>query len=66
MPAMFIIRSITEKVEQLGIHDRHHKVEGIIGIRDDYEHRCPFLSQLFQFHFIVGHQVTQLRNVKWG
>ena len=62
--AVLIIRLITQKVEKLGVHDGDHKIEGIVRIADDDEHRRPALAQHIQFQFIVGHQVTQFLDVK--
>ena len=64
--AVLIIRLITQKVEKLGVHDGDHKIEGIVRIADNDEHRCSSLPQHIQLQFIVGHQVTQFLDIKWG
>ena len=38
-PIVDIIRLVTEQVKKLGVHNRHDKVEGIVGIRDNDEQR---------------------------
>ena len=40
-----IICSVTEQVEKLCVHDRNDKIEGIIRIGDDDEHRRLTVSQ---------------------
>ena len=64
--AVLIIRLIAQKVEKLGVHDGDHKIEGIVCIADNDEHRCPSLSQHIQFQFIIGHQVAQFLDVEGG
>ena len=63
-PSMLIVCLIAQQVKQLRIHDGDHKIEGIVCIADDDEHRCPSLAQHIQFQFIVGHQVAQLLDIE--
>ena len=59
-----VICLVAEKVEELGIHDCHNEIEGVIGIgNDDEQCRLP-VSDGVQFHFIVAHQLPQLCNVE--
>ena len=61
-----IVCTVTKQIEKLGVHDGHHEIERIIRVGNDNEQGRAAIPQQIQFHFIVGHQVTQLRNVKWG
>ena len=59
-----VICLVAQKVEELGIHDRHDEIEGVIGIgNDDEQCRLP-VSDGVQLHLIVAHQLPQLRNVE--
>ena len=42
------------------------KTTYIVRVGDDNEQGRAAIPQQIQFHFIVGHKVTQLRNVKGG
>lgn len=61
-----IIRLVAEKVEKLGVHDRHDEVEGIVGVGEDDEQRRLADSNAIQLHLVIAHQLPQLRDVKWG
>ena len=61
-----IIRLVAEQVEKLGVHNRHDKVEGIVGIGDDDEQRRLAVADAIQLHLVVTHQLPQLRDVKRG
>ena len=65
-PIVDIIRLVAEQVKKLGVHDRHDKVEGIVGIRDNDEQRRFAVADAIQLHLVVTHQLPQLRDVKWG
>ena len=41
------------------------KVECFIGITDDDKHGCSLIADHIQFHFIIAHDLTKLRNIKW-
>ena len=58
--------TVRKQIEKLGVHDGHHEIERIVRVGNDNEQGRAAISQQIQFHFIVGHKVTQLRNVKWG
>ena len=59
-----VIRLVAEKVEELGIHDCHDEIEGVIGIGNDDEQRRFPVSDGVQLHLIVAHQLPQLCNVE--
>ena len=59
-----VICFVAEKVEELGIHDCHDEIEGVIGIGNDDEQRRLPVSDGVQFHLIVAHQLPQLCNVE--
>jgi len=55
-----VICLVAEKVEELGIHDCHDEIEGVIGIGNDDEQRRLPVSDGVQLHLIVAHQLPQL------
>ena len=59
-----VICLVAQKVEELGIHDRHNEVEGVIGIGNDDEQRRLPVSDCVQLHLIVAHQIPQLCDVE--
>ena len=59
-----VICFVAEKVEELGIHDRHDEIEGVIGIGNDDEQRRLPVSDGVQLHLIVAHQLPQLCDVE--
>ena len=59
-----VICFIAQKVEELGIHDCHDEIEGVIGIGNDDEQRRLPVSDGVQLHLIVAHQLPQLCNVE--
>ena len=61
-----VICFVAQKVEELGIHDCHDKIECIIGIGNDDEQRRLPVSDGVQLHLVVAHQLPQLRDVKRG
>ena len=65
-PIVDIIRLVAEQVKKLGVHNRHDKVEGIVGIRDNDEQRRLAVADAIQLHLVVTHQLPQLRDVKRG
>ena len=62
---MYIIRLVTEKVEQLGVHNGDNKVEGIVCVGDDDEHGCLPVPDHVELHFVVAHDLPKLRDVEW-
>ena len=42
------------------------KTTYIVRVGNNNEQGRAAVPQQIQFHFIVGHKVTQLRNIKWG
>ena len=59
-----VICLVAQKVEELGIHDRHDEIEGVISIgNDDEQCRLP-VSDGVQLHLIVAHQFPQLCDVE--
>lgn len=64
MPAVFIVCQVTEQVEKLGVQDRCHEIECIVGVADDDEQRCLSLAQALQVHLIVGHEVPKLLDIE--
>ncbi len=63
-PIVNVICLVAEKVEELGIHDCHDEIEGVIGIGNDDEQRRLPVSDGVQFHLIVAHQFPQLCDVE--
>ena len=59
-----VICFVAEKVEELGIHDCHDEIEGVVGIRNDDEQRRLPVSDGVQLHLIVAHQLPQLCDVE--
>ena len=59
-----VICFIAQKVEELGIHDCHDEIEGVIGIGNDDEQRRLPVSDGVQLHLIVAHQFPQLCDVE--
>ena len=59
-----VICFVAEKVEELGIHDRHDEIEGVIGIGNDDEQGRLAISQGVQLQLVIGGQVTQLLNIE--
>ena len=59
-----VICFVAEKVEELGIHDCHNEIEGVVGIGNDDEQRRLSVSNGVQLHFIVAHQLPQLCDVE--
>ena len=59
-----VICFVAEKVEELGIHDCHNEIEGIVGIGNDDEQRRLSVSDGVQLHLIVAHQLPQLCDVE--
>ena len=59
-----VICFIAQKVEELGIHDCHDEIEGVIGIGNDDEQRRLPVSDCVQLHLIVAHQLPQLCDVE--
>lgn len=42
-PMIHIVRPVTEQVKKLRIHDRHDKIERVIGVGDNDKQRCLFI-----------------------
>ena len=63
-PVVNVICFVAEKVEELGIHDCHYEIEGVIGIGNDDEQRRLPVSDGVQLHLIVAHQLPQLCDVE--
>ena len=59
-----VICLVAEKVEELGIHDCHNEVEGVIGVGNDDEQRRLPVSDGVQLHLNVTHQLPQLCDVE--
>ena len=59
-----IICFVAEKVEELGVHDCHDEIEGVIGIGNDDEQRRLPVSDGVQLHLVVAHQLPQLCDVE--
>ena len=59
-----VICLVAEKVEELGIHDRHDEIEGVVGIGNDDEQRRLPVSDGVKLHLIVAHQLPQLCDVE--
>ena len=60
-----IIGSVTKQVEKLRVHDRNDKIECVIRIGDDDEHRRLAVSQQIKFHFVIAHDLPQLSDIEW-
>ena len=58
-------RPIAEHVKHLGVHHRRDKIECRIAVGHHRKECDFFISQLFQFQFIVLHHFTDCLNVKW-
>ena len=61
---MLIICFITEQIKKLCVHDRHHKIECIIGITDNHEHCCLLIPDHIQLHFIIRHDLPKFLDIK--
>ena len=62
--AIHIVCFITQQVEELCIHHGHDEVEGIICIGNDHKEGGFAVSDGVQFHLVIGHQVTDLGDIK--
>ena len=66
-PSMIhIVRPVTEQVEKLRVHDRHDKIERVIGIGNNDKQRRHLVPQHIKPQFVIACQVTQLLDVKGG
>ena len=64
LPAVEIVRFVTEQIEKLAVHQRSHKIEGRIGIRQYYKQGGFLVAQSIQLQFVIGGQITQLLNIE--
>lgn len=62
--AIHIVRFITQQVEELSIHHSHDEIEGVICIGNDHKEGGFAVSDGVQFHLVIGHQVTDLGDIK--
>ena len=65
-PMIHIVRPVTEQVKKLRIHDRHDKIERVIGVGDNDKQRCLFIPNHIKLKFVIACQITQLLDVKGG
>ena len=62
--AVEVVRLVAQKVEKLGVHERRHKIEGAVRIREDDEQRRFAVAQGVQLQLVLRHEVPQLLDVK--
>ena len=63
-PSIEVVRPITQQIEELGVHDGHHKVEGVVRVTDNDEERCLPVPKQVQLQLVVGHQLPQLPDIE--
>ena len=63
---MYVVRPFTQEIEHLRKGKGHDEVIGCVGIADDKERRRPSVPQLVKLHFVIAHNLPELRDVKWG
>ena len=59
-----VVRLVAQQVEKLGVHERRHKIEGAVRIREDDKQRRFAVAQGVQLQLVLRHEVPQLRDVK--
>ena len=59
-----VVRLVAQEVEKLGVHERRHKIEGAVCIREDDKQRRFAVAQGIQLQLVLRHEVPQLRDVK--
>ena len=59
-----VIRLVAQEIKKLGIHERRHKVEGAVCVREDDEQRRFPVAQGVQFQLVLRHEVPQLLDVE--
>src|SRR5699024_12472135 len=59
-----VVRLVAQQVEKLGVHERRHKIEGAVRIREDDEQRRFAVAQGVQLQLVLRHEVPQFLNVK--
>lgn len=64
--AVKVIRLVAQQVEKLGVHERRHKIEGAVRVREDDEQRRFAVTQGVQLQLVLCHQVPQLLDVEGG
>ena len=62
--AVEVVRLITQEVKKLGVHERRHKIEGRVRVRQNHEQRRFSVAQGVQLQLVLRHEVPQLRDVK--
>ena len=65
-PAVHIVGFFAEQIEQLGVAHGNEKVKTVIRIAHNEEQSRFSISQCIQFQLIVGCNLAQLRNIKYG
>ena len=64
--AIHIVGFFAKQVEKLGVAHRDQEVKGIVRIAHNEEQSRFSVSQRIQFQLIVGCNLAQLRNIKYG
>ena len=63
---MLIVRPPAQEVEHLGERQSRNEIIGDVRVADDEESRCPLVPQAVQLHFVVGHDLPELGDVRGG
>ena len=59
-----IVGPFTQKIEHLRKGQRHKKVIGLRGVRNDKEHRRFPIPDAVKLHLVIGHNLPELGDVK--
>lgn len=62
--AVEVVRLVAQQIEKLRVHERRHKIESAVRIREDDEQRRFAVAQGIQLQLVLRHEVPQLRDVK--
>ena len=52
-PAEVVVGTVTEKIEQLRIHQSNNKIKCRVGVADDNEQCCFLVAERVKLHFIM-------------
>ena len=62
---MNIVGPLVQEIEHLRKSQGHKEVIGLGGVRDNKEHRRFPIPDAVKLQLVIGHNLPELRNVKW-
>lgn len=63
-PAVFVVGLVAKEIEKLRVQDGRHEVERVVRVADDDKQGGFPVSDGVECHFVIAHQVPQLRDIE--